>query len=228
MCSSSFHLFNLYTGSWTWAKPYGIKPRCHLEHLGESIWEHLGNYLGTLCEHKENTVGTKWGKKKSLSPLPPTAPSPPPKKKTATIFHCMLSLPIDCMKFFFPKLFFNTPSQELGAPIQSVKKYLSSLQRKDRPFSYTDNLWVKCAWKKIHIWHQDFQNLARAYLKTQLLVSFGLVSLQQMILKVTMIRPIPGYFWHLFKYWVVHSRLEPANPNFRLIFTLVEPMKISS
>jgi hypothetical protein len=25
-------------------------------------------------------------------------------------------------------LFFNTPSQELGAPIQSVKKYLSSLQ----------------------------------------------------------------------------------------------------
>ncbi len=37
------------------------------------------------------------------------------------------------------------------------------------------------------LWHQDFQNLAKAYPKTQLLVVFGLVSLPHMILKVMMI-----------------------------------------
>jgi hypothetical protein len=49
-------------------------------------------------------LGTKEKRKKSLSP-----PPPPPKKnlkeKKSMHFECMLSLPIGCMKFLFPKLF---------------------------------------------------------------------------------------------------------------------------
>jgi hypothetical protein len=40
-------------GSWTLCKPYGIKPRCYREQLGEHIWE-LENPWETHWEHMGN------------------------------------------------------------------------------------------------------------------------------------------------------------------------------
>jgi hypothetical protein len=52
--------------------------------------EHVGNMLGT--QKKETNYIT----------LPP---HPTPKGKNRAHNECMLSLPIGCMKFLFPKLF---------------------------------------------------------------------------------------------------------------------------
>ncbi len=60
--------------NWTLGKPYGIKPRCCWEHLGELIWEHFGN-LRTLWEHDEKMLGRHWeqgGKIQNPSPLTPS------------------------------------------------------------------------------------------------------------------------------------------------------------
>jgi hypothetical protein len=55
--------------------------------------------MGTHLELEENMLRTKEKFKKKL-------PSPPPcKEKRPRHFECMLSLPIACMKFLFPKLF---------------------------------------------------------------------------------------------------------------------------
>ncbi len=56
-------------------------------HLGNRIWEHFGNLMGTWWEH----IGSKKKKKKSLAP-------PFQKEKKWTIL-------IGCMKFLFPKMF---------------------------------------------------------------------------------------------------------------------------
>jgi hypothetical protein len=49
-----------------WANHMGLKPRCYWEHLGEQIWEHFGNFLGTGGEH----IGKKGEKNKKKNPLP--------------------------------------------------------------------------------------------------------------------------------------------------------------
>jgi hypothetical protein len=53
------------------------------------MWEHFGNLMGTR---------EKQTKKKN------PVPHPLFKKKNLTIYECMLSRPIGCMKFLFPKL----------------------------------------------------------------------------------------------------------------------------
>ncbi len=78
-------------GSSTLGKLYGIKRRCYWEQSWECIWEHFENLMGTLRELGE--------KQKSLSPHPHQ------KRKNWIVHECMLSLPIGCMKFLFPKLF---------------------------------------------------------------------------------------------------------------------------
>ncbi len=85
--------FSVYLhGSWTLGKPYELNLRCCWEHLGEQLGN-LGNPMGTWW------LGTrKKNQKKSLSPHPPH------KEKNWTVHECMLSLPLGCMKFLFPKL----------------------------------------------------------------------------------------------------------------------------
>ncbi len=80
-------------GSWTLGKPYGIKPRCYWEHLGERIWDPDGNMLRTHWEQGKNT------QKIPLSRPPHTTP----KRKKRVHHECILSLPIDCTEFLFPK-----------------------------------------------------------------------------------------------------------------------------
>jgi len=83
--------YSLYTEELNFGKPNGRKPRSHWEHLGECILE-LGNLLGTSWEQGEKTKNS----------LPPTLP---PKGRNRAHPYCMLSLPIGCMNFLFPKLF---------------------------------------------------------------------------------------------------------------------------
>jgi len=55
-------------------KPYGIKPRCYWEHLGEHIWELDGNkrnFMKSFWEHDGNTLGTS-GKKQKIRVLKKT------------------------------------------------------------------------------------------------------------------------------------------------------------
>jgi hypothetical protein len=78
-------------------KPYGINPRYYWAHLGGTHSE-FENPLETKWEYDENTLGKRGGKK-SLFP-PPLGVG-----KNWVIHESMLSLPIDCMKFLFPKLF---------------------------------------------------------------------------------------------------------------------------
>jgi hypothetical protein len=49
-------------GSWTFDKPYGIKLRCYMKHLGRTTWE--------LGEPFKNVMGTHWeqGKKQKIPP----------------------------------------------------------------------------------------------------------------------------------------------------------------
>jgi hypothetical protein len=56
--------------------------------------EHIGNPLGTCWERRKN----------EKNPLPHPA-APKLKSKKSRHFECMLSLPIGCMEFLFPKLF---------------------------------------------------------------------------------------------------------------------------
>jgi hypothetical protein len=44
------------------------------------------------------------GRKTKNTPPAPPFPRPSPKEKTTAHHECMLSLPIGCMKFLFPKL----------------------------------------------------------------------------------------------------------------------------
>jgi len=55
--------------------------------------------MGTHWELEGNTLGTM-EKRKKTSP-----PNLKLKRKKSRHFECMLSLPIGCMKFLFPKLF---------------------------------------------------------------------------------------------------------------------------
>jgi hypothetical protein len=58
--------------------------------IGSTLGEHIGNMLGT----KE--------KGKKILPHPS---HPKVKRKQTREFECMMSLPIGCMKFLFPKPF---------------------------------------------------------------------------------------------------------------------------
>jgi hypothetical protein len=73
-------------------KKNGIKARCY--------WEH---HWGTNCELEGNMLGTKERRKNSSSSLSPKTLKK--KKKKTRHFECVLSLPIECMKFLCPKLF---------------------------------------------------------------------------------------------------------------------------
>jgi hypothetical protein len=58
--------------------------------------------MGTRWELEGNMSGTK----ELIKILPQPAPAPKSfKTKKSRHFECMLSLPIGCMKFLFPKLF---------------------------------------------------------------------------------------------------------------------------
>ncbi len=57
--------------------------------LGNTLKEHIRNLMGTYWELNRNIEGTCWDQR---------------KKKKLRHFECMLSLPIDGMKFIFPKL----------------------------------------------------------------------------------------------------------------------------
>jgi hypothetical protein len=69
-------------------KTYGTKARCYWEHPWGTHWELEGN-KGKM-------------KKKKSSPCP--TPKTFKNKTKSRYFECMLSLPIGCMKFLFPKL----------------------------------------------------------------------------------------------------------------------------
>jgi hypothetical protein len=68
--------------------------------IGNTLGEQIGNLMGTSWELKGNK-----GKKKKILPPPPCRPHPKFKRKKSRHFECMLSLPIGCIKFLFPKLF---------------------------------------------------------------------------------------------------------------------------
>jgi hypothetical protein len=81
-----FSLWPTYIGEMgrTLGKTYRIKARC--------FWE--------------KPWGTNWEKMKyKKKPPPPPPPQANLKEKKSRHFECMLSLPIGCMKFLFPKLF---------------------------------------------------------------------------------------------------------------------------
>jgi hypothetical protein len=66
-------------------------------------------YWGFFGEHVRN-MGTHWelewehvGNKEKMKIIP--SPLPNLKEKKSRHFECMLSLPIGCTKFLFPKLF---------------------------------------------------------------------------------------------------------------------------
>jgi hypothetical protein len=78
------------------------KARCYWEHPWGTHWEHMEyieNLIGTHLELEGNMLGTK-GKWKNPPPLTQNF-----KEKKWRHFECMLSLPIGCMKFLYPKLF---------------------------------------------------------------------------------------------------------------------------
>jgi len=60
--------------------------------------------METSWELKGNMLGTK-GKINKSFPHPLTTPTQNLKEKKTRHFECMLSLPIGCIKFLFPKLF---------------------------------------------------------------------------------------------------------------------------
>jgi hypothetical protein len=61
-------------------------------------------------------MGTHWEQRENekIPPLPRT-PTQNLKEKKSRHFDCMLSLPIGCMKFLFPKLFLTIFGHELHA-----------------------------------------------------------------------------------------------------------------
>jgi hypothetical protein len=67
----------------------------------------LGTHYGTTQELEEcqgNMLGTDWEHRRKKQTITPP-PTPPPKGKNRAHNECMLSLPVGCMKFLFPKLF---------------------------------------------------------------------------------------------------------------------------
>jgi hypothetical protein len=84
---AEFHLCSLYT----WKLNFG-----------QTIWDKIEVLpFGTLWEiYIWEQFGNKRRKQKILLPHPLLK-----KKKICTVHKCMLSLPIGCMKFLFPKLF---------------------------------------------------------------------------------------------------------------------------
>jgi len=71
--------------------------RCYWEHPWGTNWKPDGNLKGTCWEQRK--------KEKNPSPTPFAAPTQNLKEKKSRHFECMLSLPIGCIKFLFPKLF---------------------------------------------------------------------------------------------------------------------------
>ncbi len=87
------------------AKHMGLKWGAIGNTLGEHIGN-LGNILRTWWEPIENLRrGTCWEQRKNEKnpPLPPKTQNL--KENKPRHLECMLSLPIGCMKFLFPKLF---------------------------------------------------------------------------------------------------------------------------
>jgi hypothetical protein len=75
-------------------KTYGIKARCYEERPWGTDWElkeHIVNLMGTCLELEGNIQGTRWEQRKN-------------EQNEGTLSACF-SLPIDCMYFWFPKLF---------------------------------------------------------------------------------------------------------------------------
>jgi hypothetical protein len=60
--------------------------------------------LGTYWEPDWNPLGTYWEQRKNEKKSSAT-PTQNLKEKKSRHFECMLSLPIGCTKFLFPKLF---------------------------------------------------------------------------------------------------------------------------
>jgi len=79
----------------TLGKTYVIKARCYLEHPWGTHWE--------PWEPIENLKGTCWEQRKKI--LKSFSPPSKLKRKKSRHFECMLSLPLGCIKFLFPKLF---------------------------------------------------------------------------------------------------------------------------
>jgi hypothetical protein len=84
----------------TLGKTYGIKARCYWEHLWRTHWEPI-KHCKNMMEPIGDVKGTCWEQKKKEK----ISPTPKLKRKKSRHFECMLSLPIGCMKFLFPKLF---------------------------------------------------------------------------------------------------------------------------
>jgi hypothetical protein len=72
-----------------WAKHMRLKRGA----IGNTLGEPIGNLKGTWWEQRIFLI-------KLLPPL-----NQKHKRKKSRHFECMLSLPIGCMKFLFPKLF---------------------------------------------------------------------------------------------------------------------------
>jgi len=81
----------------TLGKTYGKKARCYWEHLWRTHWEPM--------EHVENMMGTHWELEGNPKKKEKRSTTPKLKRNKSRHFECMLSLPIGCMKFLFPKLF---------------------------------------------------------------------------------------------------------------------------
>jgi hypothetical protein len=74
--------------------------------LAQSVNQfHYRIYTYTLGEHIGNLMGTHWELERNKGKMKKNSPSHPPPPKKSKHFECMLSLPIGCMKFLFPKLF---------------------------------------------------------------------------------------------------------------------------
>jgi hypothetical protein len=88
MCTPGFNLFRLYPGELNFGQSIWHKNLVVTGNTME-IWELFQNFMEYI-----GNKGTK--QKKSLFP--------PSKEKNWIVHECMLSLPIGCMKFLFPKL----------------------------------------------------------------------------------------------------------------------------
>jgi len=78
--------------------------------FGQTIWDKTqvllgtswGTHLGTLWELDGNMTVTHWEQAEKTKN--PSLPLPLQKEKNWVVHDCMLSHPIGCMKFLFPKL----------------------------------------------------------------------------------------------------------------------------
>jgi hypothetical protein len=92
-CTPTGFTFSVYIhGSWTLGKPYGTKPRCYWEHLGERILEHFENLMGTHWEQVNLFL-------KSLSPRPLG------KKKTGPPMSACWAFPSAAWNWLFLTIF---------------------------------------------------------------------------------------------------------------------------